>query len=108
MAALEQATMVSSGMAEIRRAARVRWIERNALAIRRWQRRGLVLATVDARFSAEILGSMVDRTAFVAVVLEERDDLEPTVVQLSRLYCNALGVTYHRDGKHRRRAPKRT
>ena len=108
MAALEQATMLSGGLAEIRRAARVRWIERNAKAIRRWQRRGLVAPTLDARSAAEILGSMVDRTAFVAVVLDERDDLEQTVVQLSRLYSNALGLPYHRDSKHRRKASERT
>lgn len=97
MAAVEQASTLSAPLAEIRRASRVRWIERNAAAITRWQARGAVHPAVDARHAAEILGSMVDRTAYVAVVLEERADLEETTVQLTRLYCNALGIPYRRD-----------
>ncbi|MFT3853287.1 MAG: TetR/AcrR family transcriptional regulator [Ilumatobacteraceae bacterium] len=97
MAAVEQAATLSPALAEIRRTVRVRWIERNTAAIARWQARGAVSATIDARFAAEILGSMVNRTAYVTVVLEERGDLDDLAVHLTRLYCNALGIPYHRD-----------
>jgi AcrR family transcriptional regulator len=97
MAAVEQAATLSAALAEIRSASRVRWIARNTSAISRWQGRGLVDSSIEPRHAAEILGSMVDRTAYVAVVLDERTDLEDTAVHLTRLYCNALGIPYHRD-----------
>ena len=97
MAAVEQAATLSAPLAQIRRVARVRWIERNRAAIARWQRRGIVRGNIDARHAAEILGSMVDRTAYIAVVLDERTDLEEIAVELTRLYCNTLGIPYFRD-----------
>ena len=40
---------------------------------------------------------MVDRSAYVWLVLGEPYELETAVIQLTRLYCNALGLAYHRD-----------
>jgi AcrR family transcriptional regulator len=98
MAALEQAATLSTGLAEIRRATRVGWIVRNTAAIARWQERGDVDEHIDPRYAAEILGCMVDRTAYVSIVLEASSfDLEETSRQLTRLYCNAIGITYFRD-----------
>ena len=51
---------------------------------------------IDPAYAASALGSMVDRSAYVWIVLGEPYELETAVVQLTRLYCNALGVPYHR------------
>ncbi|MEO5899714.1 MAG: TetR/AcrR family transcriptional regulator [Ilumatobacteraceae bacterium] len=100
MAAVEQASTLSPPLAAIRRATRVGWIERNTAAITRWQERGQIAGNVDPRSAAEILGCMVDRTAYVWVVLEEKVfELEEATQQLTRLYCNALGLHYFRDGE---------
>jgi hypothetical protein len=40
---------------------------------------------------------MVDRSAYVWLVLGEPYELEEATIQLTRLYCNALGLRYHRD-----------
>jgi len=108
MAALEQASTLSAPLAAIRRASRVGWISRNTNAIRRWQERGDVAANVDPPAAAEILGCMVDRTAYVWVVLEEKEfDLQEATQQLTRLYCNALGLHYFRDGEAEPGQPQR-
>ncbi len=104
MAAVEQAATLSSDLAEIRRLMRVGWIDRNAAAIRRWQKRGEVSEHVEPRAAAEILGCMVDRTAYVWIVLDQSFELEGATRQLTRLYCNALGLSYFRDDPTRSRA----
>jgi hypothetical protein len=40
---------------------------------------------------------MVDRSAYVWIVLGEPYDRDMAIIQLTRLYCNALGIPYHRD-----------
>ncbi|MEO5723765.1 MAG: TetR/AcrR family transcriptional regulator [Ilumatobacteraceae bacterium] len=101
MAAVEQAATFNVRLAEIRRSARNAWIERSSLALGRWQQRGLVSPYLDPRLTAEILGSMVDRSAYVWIVLGDPGTieplLEPRVREISRVYCNAIGVPYHRD-----------
>lgn len=99
MAAYEQATTLSPTLAGIRQEGRERWIDRNARAIGRWQREGIVSCRVDPRRAGEILGSMVDRTAYVSIVIKRDLDLEATVQELTRLYCNALGIPYFRDAE---------
>ena len=57
----------------------------------------LVASWIDPYYAASALGSMVDRSAYVWLVLGEPYELEEATIQLTRLYCNALGLTYHRD-----------
>ena len=97
MAVLEQVATFNPRLAEVRRATRRYWVERGTAAIRRWQERGLVDGLIDPRYAASSLGSMVDRSAYVWVVLGEPYDLDEAVIQLTRLYCNALGVPYNRN-----------
>ena len=97
MAVLEQVATFNPRLAEVRRQTRRFWVERGTEAIRRWQRRGLVDKRLDAGYAANALGSMVDRSAYIWIVLGEPYDLDEAVEQLTRLYCNALGVPYHRD-----------
>ncbi len=92
MAVLEQAGTFSPRLAEIRREARVFWVARAQRAIDSWQRQGLVKADIDPYYAATALGSMIDRSAYVWIVLGERFDLDTAVDQLTRLYCAALGL----------------
>jgi AcrR family transcriptional regulator len=92
MAVLEQAGTFSPRLAEIRRDARVFWVERAQRAIDSWQRQGLVKADIDPYYAATALGSMIDRSAYVWIVLGERFELNTAVDQLTRLYCAALGL----------------
>lgn len=94
---LEQVATFDTRLAAIRRANRRYWVHRNTTSIRRWQERGLVDQRIDPAYAASALGSMVDRSAYVWLVLGEPFELEEATVQLTRLYCNALGLVYHRD-----------
>jgi AcrR family transcriptional regulator len=93
MAILEQVATFSPRFAAVRRGARRHWVDRNEAAIRRWQQDGLVDQRLDAYYAASALGSMVDRSAYVWLVLGEPYDEEKAVAQLTRLYCNALGMS---------------
>ena len=83
--------------AAIRRANRRYFVQRNTASIRRWQDQGLIDERIDPSYAASALGSMVDRSAYVWLVLGEPFEFEEAVIQLTRLYCNALGLRYHRD-----------
>ncbi|MEZ5218629.1 MAG: TetR/AcrR family transcriptional regulator [Ilumatobacteraceae bacterium] len=97
MAVLEQVATFNSRLAQVRRMARKSSVQRNADALRRWQSRGLIDPLIDPLYAANSLGAMVDRSAYVWIVLGEPFELEEAIVQLTRLYCNALRVPYHRD-----------
>jgi len=92
MAVLEQVATFNPRLAEIRRDARRFWVERSSRAIARWQRDGLVRPDVDPYYAATALGSMVDRSAYVWIVLGEPFDEDVAADQLTRLYCGALGI----------------
>jgi AcrR family transcriptional regulator len=94
MAVLEQVATFNPRLAAVRRAARRFWVQRNSDAIRRWQKQGLVDPELDAQYAASALGSMIDRSAYVWIVLQEPYEFDTAVEQLTRLYCNALRVPY--------------
>jgi hypothetical protein len=97
MGVLEQVATFNQRLAAIRRASRRYYVQRNTASIRRWQEQGLVDERIDPAYAASALGSMVDRSAYVWLVLGEPYELEEATIQLTRLYCNALGLPYHRD-----------
>jgi AcrR family transcriptional regulator len=97
MGVLEQVATFNPRLAAIRRANRRYFVQRNTASIRRWQEQGLVDERIDPGYAASALGSMVDRSAYVWMVLGEPYELDEAVIQLTRLYCNALGLPYHRD-----------
>jgi hypothetical protein len=97
MALLEHTATFNATLREVRLAARRYWVERSSRAIRHWQREGLVDRAIDASYAATALGSMVDRSAYVWIVLGEPYDEETAVQQLTLLYCRALGLPYETD-----------
>ena len=92
MAIMEQVATFSPRLAAIRRGARRSWVGRGERAISRWQTEGLVAPDIDPYYAATALGSMVDRSAYVWFVLGEPFEMHEAVEQLTKLYCNALGL----------------
>ena len=107
MGVLEQVATFNTRLAAIRRANRRYFVQRNTASIRRWQEQGLVDERIDPATRPSALGSMVDRSAYVWLVLGEPYELEEATIQLTRLYCNALGLAYHRDEGPTATAPTR-
>jgi AcrR family transcriptional regulator len=97
MGVIESVATFNPRLAAIRRANRRYFVQRNTASIKRWQEQGLVDERIDPGYAASALGSMVDRSAYVWLVLGEPFEFDEAVIQLTRLYCNALGLRYHRD-----------
>jgi AcrR family transcriptional regulator len=97
MGVIESVATFNPRLAAIRRANRRYFVQRNTASIRRWQEQGLIDERIDPGYAASALGSMVDRSAYVWLVLGEPFEFDEAVIQLTRLYCNALGLSYHRD-----------
>ena len=97
MAILEQTATFNADLMAIRREARTSWIMSASRAIRQWQDEGLVASWIDPYYAASALGSMVDRSAYVWLVLGEPYDEDTAVDQLTALYCGALGLAYTRS-----------
>ena len=76
MAVLEQVATFNPRLAEIRRANRRYYVQRNTTSIRRWQEQGLVDAASTPSYAASALGSMIDRSAYVWIVLGEPYEFE--------------------------------
>lgn len=95
MGVLEQVATFNPRLAAIRRSARRYYVQRSTSTIARWQAQGLVDSRIRPDYAASALGSMVDRSAYVWLVLGEPFELETAVEQLTRFYCNALGLHYH-------------
>ena len=96
MAVLEQVATFNPRLAEVRRDARRYWVDRSTQAILRWQERGIVDRVIDARYAASALGSMVDRFAYVWLVLKEPFELEEAARTLGLLWGRSLGLTTKR------------
>jgi AcrR family transcriptional regulator len=93
MAILEQVATFNAELREVRRAARRQWVDRSVAAFTAWREMGLVAPSIDPYYAASCLGSMVDRSAYVWLVLGEPYDEDLATVQLTELYCRALGIT---------------
>ena len=97
MAVLEQVATFTDALREVRRDNRTYWVERSQKAIARWQEEGLIDDSVDPYYAATALGSMVNRSAFIWLVLGEPYDEDLAVEHLTRLYCRALGLPLDAD-----------
>ena len=92
MGVIESVATFNPRLAAIRRANRRYFVQRNTASIRRWQEQGLIDKRIDPATRPARSGSMVDRSAYVWLVLGEPFEFEEAVIQLTRLYCNALGL----------------
>lgn len=91
-AVVEQVASFNPEFREIRREIRNGFVDRSERAIARMQDEGLVFDDVDARYAANALGSMVDRFAYVWLVLGEDFDFDESVRTLTLLWARSLGI----------------
>jgi AcrR family transcriptional regulator len=91
MAVLEQVATHDASFRTLRRDMRRGVAERAVRFIASLQRHGTVPATVDPRYAATALTGMVDRFAYVWLVLEEDFDEAQVVENLTRLWYQAIG-----------------
>jgi AcrR family transcriptional regulator len=92
MGLVEQVATFNDEFRALRRAVRHQIIERAERGIRRWQAQGIADETIDAHYAANALGSMVDRSIYLWLVLEEPHERELAIETLTRLWANAIGV----------------
>ena len=74
MAVLEQSATFTEMLMDVRRKIRGYWVDRSRPAIERWQAEGLVDGSIDRYYAATSLGAMVNRSAYVWMVLGEPYD----------------------------------
>jgi AcrR family transcriptional regulator len=92
MGIVEQVATFNPELRVMRREIRKRFVDRNERAIRRWQEQGMADPRLDPHYAASALGSMVDRSIYIWLVLEEPHDPDVAIETLSRLWANALGL----------------
>jgi AcrR family transcriptional regulator len=92
MAVLEQVASFDDDLHDLRREMRALANLRSSRAIARWQAEGLVDPELDARYMASALGSMVDRSFYVWLVLGEPFDEETALHTLNVMCIRALGL----------------
>jgi AcrR family transcriptional regulator len=92
MAVLEQVASFDDDLHDLRREMRALANLRSSRAIARWQAEGLVDPELDARYVASALGSMVDRSLYVWLVLREPFDEEIALHTLNVMCIRALGL----------------
>jgi AcrR family transcriptional regulator len=91
-AVIEQVATFNDELREIRREIRRAFVDLAQKSIERMQSEGLALPDVDARYAANALGSMVDRFAYVWLVLDEPFEFEEASRTLGLLWTRALGI----------------
>ena len=111
IAAIEQVASFNEEFRAIRREIRSGFVERSERAIRQMQRQGAAPDDVSARYAANALGSMVERFAFVWLVLGEDFDFDESVRSLTLLWARALGLDVPKGAlgtpRRARRRPQR-
>lgn len=91
-AVIEQGATFNDELRAIRREIRNGYVLRSEAAIARFKKDGLLDGDVDPRYAAHALGSMVDRFAYVWLVLGEEFDFDESVRTLTLLWARSLGI----------------
>jgi AcrR family transcriptional regulator len=91
-AVIEQVATFNDELLAIRKEIRRGFVDHAHASIERMQREGLAFDDIDARYAASALGSMVDRFAYVWLVLHEPFDLDEAARTLGLLWARSLGL----------------
>lgn len=102
MAVIEQVATFNAELRDIRREVRDAYVERSTRAIARWQEHGLADPNLDPYYAANALGAMVDRFAYVWLVLGEDFELDKSVATLTRLWVQAIDLKVDPSDDRRR------
>lgn len=93
---LEQRVVTDPGFFETRRGLPQRFNPRLSRALKRGKESGEVTAPEDPRILSDLLGAMVDRTAYVCFVLRGETDIPEGLAEtIDLLWENILGLTPH-------------
>jgi AcrR family transcriptional regulator len=106
MGLLEQVATFNDEFRALRREVRRQIIERAERGIRRWQDEGVADSNIDAHYAANALGSMVDRSIYVWLVLEEPHDPDLAIETLTTLWANAIGLSTPNPTRLQGRRPR--
>jgi AcrR family transcriptional regulator len=91
-AVIEQVATFNDELLAIRKEIRRGFVDHAHASIQRMQREGLAFDDIDARYAASALGSMVDRFAYVWLVLHEPFELDEAARTLGLLWARSLGL----------------
>jgi AcrR family transcriptional regulator len=89
---VEQVATFDDAMRELRRSSREHFVRRVERQIRKLRAEGGVDVVLEPRYAAEALCSMVERFAYVWMVLGEDYEYETALRTLNLLWCRALGL----------------
>ena len=92
MAIIEQVATFDDEMRALRREIRTAYVYRSERAIARLQAQGLANDDIDSRYASNALGAMVDKFAYVWLILGEDFELEESTRTLTLLWARALGL----------------
>jgi AcrR family transcriptional regulator len=92
MAIVEQVATFNEDFRRLRHEHRRQLIERTAQSIARWQREGLVRATLDPELAARAMSAMVDHTLYLWLIQGEDADEDALLNTLDQMSVSALGL----------------
>jgi AcrR family transcriptional regulator len=99
MALMDQVAQIDGEFRELRLRRASAFVDRNARAIARLQRRGLADPELDPKLAAQAMSAMVSRTAYVRYVEGIGSASAETLTKtLTRLWAGALGITARAAG----------
>ena len=108
MGVIEQVSRYDEHVNEVRTARQKHFAGRSEDSIRRLQKEGVVDRDIEPSIAATALGAMVARFAELWLVHGYADyDFDEAVEQLTRLWCNALGLETERATRKDRRRRSR-
>lgn len=92
IATVDQVVAFSDDIRALHRELRNRWVQRNIRSIQRWQAAGIADPDLDSEYAAVALQAMVNRFAYVWVVLGYDFNEERAVRTLTRMSAQVLGM----------------
>lgn len=92
----EQAATINDMFKEMLADSRHEFAKRSEQAIIQLQKAGTADRSLDPYYTAVALGAMVSRFSYIWFAGNEKFDFDTAVDQLTRLWCNALGIP-HQD-----------
>lgn len=92
MAIVEQVATFNESFRQLRHEHRRILIERTSRSIARWQREGLVRATLDPELAARAMSAMVEHTLYLWLIQGEDADENALLNTLDQMSVSALGL----------------
>jgi AcrR family transcriptional regulator len=93
MGIIEQVSRYDDHVNDVRMKRMHFFADRSERAVRQWQSEGIADSAIDPVVAADALGAMIARFAEMWLVQGYREyDFDHAVEQLTRLWCNALGL----------------